>query len=358
MLSYKLENFDNVGTVIDNSMNPTNLDIYNCYNFIKNYYFPNVDNYTNNELKVLATLRTGLANTFEKDGSEPKLTKACILPMEHSFLYNTDIQGNNIIIPSDNGYNHVLPLNTINGIESPYGYRIDLSQPVQNNIGLIDYSTESNFRDLLSSSYKVMDSAFSKIIQTLSNQVYNPLTSNPQGLSNVFVDYLTIQIPNNQSTLNSLIPYYKQNCDEKEHGGDSIFNVTCPDNSSLNNLYHPDWCCALTNEYKTLKAVVASINNKVQLNNANLSDMNNNINTQFNGDCPKLDGWCGHPGSTLIQTDCDGDGAYDWVCFDSDGQKGTMLSSSSCANVWPNADPSSCPIAFSGAPSATSSIQI
>jgi hypothetical protein len=262
ILSSKIEIYkDNVGTVIDSKINPPNLDVYNCYNYIK-AKFPtwNVDNYSKGELKALATLRTGLDPTYQPGTSEPQYTNCCILPDEHSFIYanNTD---NNIIIDK-----HILPRNNSNGIEKPYGFKIDLSQP--NQLTGIDYSKENNFRDLLKRSHLLMDNQFITTISTLSNQIwYSP------GLSNIYVDYLTKQIPSNKRLLNNSIVQYKSTCLLDNYT--DTFNTEC-DNLSVSD---PNNRCCNPNSI-CLKALKTNnkLTNCINENNDSISIMQSSIN--------------------------------------------------------------------------------
>ncbi|KAG2494676.1 hypothetical protein HYH03_007192 [Edaphochlamys debaryana] len=63
--------------------------------------------------------------------------------------------------------------------------------------------------------------------------------------------------------------------------------------------------------------------------------------------CAKPATFCTGAGASLVQTDCDGDGKYDWVCMEPLGRyRGTVLSSKNCTAVWPNALIESCPSSF------------
>jgi hypothetical protein len=237
LLSYRIETFkDNVGTVINTKINPPSLDVYNCYNYIKTK-FPNwnVDNYSKGELKVLGTLRTGLNPTYQPGTLETNYTNSCVLPDEHSFIYSTNA-ANNMSIPSvplKSQKTHVLPKNVLNGVENPYGYKIDFSQP--NQFTGIDYTIENNFRDLLKGSYEIMDSTFLYTINTLSNQLWVK-----PGLSNIFVNYLTIQIPTNTALLNNSIRQFKPTCLLDLYSDKLPFKTECDQFNLLNT---ENKCC-------------------------------------------------------------------------------------------------------------------
>lgn len=59
--------------------------------------------------------------------------------------------------------------------------------------------------------------------------------------------------------------------------------------------------------------------------------------------CPRPNGWCAHPGSTYKNGDCIGDGVQgDHLCWDTAGQRGTILRSNGCKSEWPNAPVNAC----------------
>jgi hypothetical protein len=273
MLSYKIETFNNVGTVIDRQ-NPSSLDVYNCYDYIKQK-FPSwdIDNYSAGELKVLGTLRTGLDQTYQTDGTEPQYTDACILPNEHSFIYSTDSGGNRINIPGMKGQTHILPLNNKNGAENPNGFKIDFYQPNQNTG--IDYSKQDNFRDLLQGGYKIMDSEFAHTLMTLSNQLwlnYNYPTAENQnmGYSNIYVKYVTIDIPENKKLLNSAISKYKSIC----LLDNSPYNTLCTVNQ-LPLLTEP--CCSSSSDCIIAQKQIIAIDNVLSINQTSLDAMKQTI---------------------------------------------------------------------------------
>jgi len=60
--------------------------------------------------------------------------------------------------------------------------------------------------------------------------------------------------------------------------------------------------------------------------------------------CKRPDGWCGHAGSTYKNGDCIGDGVQgDHICYDTAGNRGTILRSNGCSSVWPDAPIDACP---------------
>lgn len=66
--------------------------------------------------------------------------------------------------------------------------------------------------------------------------------------------------------------------------------------------------------------------------------------------CQRAGNWCYGPGKVYTNTDCDGDGVLDHACDDTDGNRGTILSSTGCSTAWPAAAVSSCPNVFGERP--------
>lgn len=261
MLSYKIETFDtnSVGTVIDDNVNPPNLDMYNCYDYVKNKLGWNVDAYGKGEKKVLATLRTGINSTYQTKSSEPHYTQACILPKEHAFIYNFEGDPEKINIPGKKN-DHILSLD--NGSDTPSGYKIDLYQPNQDT--QIPYSNEGNFRDLLSGAYALMESKYQREIASLCNQIFvNP------GHSNIFVEYSQKVIPTTSAKLKKAVQEFKPICipESTERG---FFDRMCSGGEMENvEIY----CCNPENDVSRLQAEIDSIQCKVNYNTSSINKM-------------------------------------------------------------------------------------
>ena len=276
MSSYKIETFDIPGTVVDSSINPR-LNTYNCYDYIRKK-FPkwNVNSYSNSELTVLGTMRTGINNTYQILGNEPQYTQSCVIPVEHGFLYNADskfeISSCNIFEPY-----HKLPLNNVKSSESPNGFVVDFSQP--NNLTGIDYTDEKNFRDLLTSGYNVLDSYNLNIIHTLSNQLWVDPFIGPEkqeaGLSNLDQDYIRTEVKK-KNIMNGAISTYKPMCmmDPSITGTSDNFMTPCT-GSQQNDV--TTMCCPEESPCKKKLREIPAINAMISLNTINIDKMNADI---------------------------------------------------------------------------------
>lgn len=285
MLSYKIETFQelSLGVVPDLKINPVSPSAYNCFDFIKNVLKWNVNSYSMSEKKVIATLRTGVANAYEAGGKEIKYTQSCILPKEHAFIYKSAIKSkDSITIKGNKDTDHVLTM-TNNGTEYPDGYRIDFSQI--DPISGIDYRDQTQFKDLLGGAYNLMNSDYINTIYALSNELHVK-----PNYSNIFFNYKDKIIPGTSRILNNTVHNYKKICMIDMYNEPERFDKYCTSGVNQNNKQCKlrlnndlQFCCdpnngllKLREEIKALEAHIASNENNMQIMNDLIKTTKNN----------------------------------------------------------------------------------
>jgi hypothetical protein len=138
------------------SLNNSNIEYFSeqtitCRDRIINYKNFNLDDLTEEQQKVLSTLRILNAKVYSDDSRDfPDWKNSCVIPSDHLLIFNKD------------------PANTSNWLnmrytkenEVPKGYVIDL-----------DKYTESSFKQLLTDLYKLYDKEFIDQMNELQDKI-------------------------------------------------------------------------------------------------------------------------------------------------------------------------------------------
>lgn len=137
-------------------------EIESCWDFITKEYKWNLNNYSENQKKVLLTFRMLKANTPEDDNRYFPKWRSCVIPKEHLPIYNRDINSkadwdlyNDRPDPNSLGYMRYTKVS-----ENPDGYVINLTK-----------HNESTFQQFLERLYLIYDKEYFDELAYLKEQI-------------------------------------------------------------------------------------------------------------------------------------------------------------------------------------------
>lgn len=224
MMAYKIETFTNL---VDKNVYPQTPNDYTCYNYIKNVKQWNIDELTNDQKKVLFTMRTLQGEQFADNSNIFPYQNGCVIPIEHFPIFNIPSNSTSFsftpIIKDDNGIQTGVKADiTLQLTDSTYSYPHGL---------LIDFNTMeyNQFKDLLNGAYKLYDAEFLQSQKDIENQIEqenNTYNANTDRLNNLIAqtentNKLTIQLKDKNSECQKTIA--------------NNINILAPNISDLNN---------------------------------------------------------------------------------------------------------------------------
>jgi hypothetical protein len=167
---------------------PKTKNIYSCWEHLFEYKNWNIDNFTEQQKKVLLTMRTLNATTYADTKQDfPDWGNSCVIPSDHLLIFNRD--------PADTSNWLNLRYTKVN--ESPKGYVINL-----------DKYTESSFKQLLNSLYELYDKEFIDEINRLQKEI--DLYTDLKASKKIKLTTLQSDITINNATLNAMLAYDSQ----------------------------------------------------------------------------------------------------------------------------------------------------
>jgi hypothetical protein len=146
MMQYKIETFSNL---IDPNVFPQTPNNETCYNYIKNVKKWNIDELTQEQQKVLFTMRALLGSQYSDDSKVFPFKNGCVIPYEHLPIFDADENIQSLTLSPPNKPS--ITLTATDTTMNPQGLYINFSDPNNNY---------DKFKDLLNEAYLRYDKDF------------------------------------------------------------------------------------------------------------------------------------------------------------------------------------------------------
>jgi hypothetical protein len=171
----------------DQSSNKTK-NIYSCWEHLLAYKKWDIDSFTEQQKKVLLTMRILNATTYADTKQDfPDWRNSCVIPSNHLLIFNRD--------PADTSNWLNLRYTKVN--ETPKGYVIDL-----------DNYNEGSFKELLNNLYNLYDKEFIDESNRLQKEI--DLYTDLKASKKIKLSNLQSDITINNATLNAMLAYDSQ----------------------------------------------------------------------------------------------------------------------------------------------------
>lgn len=146
MMSYKIETFTNL---TDPNAYPQTPNNETCYNYIKNVKKWNVDELTNEQKKVLFTMRATQGTQYSAETKVFPFKDGCAIPRNHLPIFNTDENASSLTVNPKN--KSPITIEKTDKTMYPQGVYTDFTDPSM---------TFNKFKNFLTGAYDLYDSDF------------------------------------------------------------------------------------------------------------------------------------------------------------------------------------------------------